>query len=173
MILSGLEIQRRVAAGTLKIEPFNAAQLNPNSYNLRLHNELHEVTDLRLDMRKPTNTRKVVIPEDGLLLNPGRLYLGRTVEYTDTPDLAPFLEGRSSVGRLGIQVHITAGFGDAGFCGYWTLEITCVLPVQIYPFVPVCQIGYSTILGEFVPYSKGGKYHDSRDTLASRMYTEF
>lgn len=173
MLLSGLEIKKRVLDGRLGIEPFNEAQLNPNSYNLCLHDELVELTDLRLDMRKPSATRKVRIPDTGFLLNPGRLYLGRTVEYTTTPDLAPCLEGRSSVGRLGIQVHITAGFGDAGFCGYWTLEITCVLPVIIYPWVPICQIGYSTVLGEIESYAKKGKYHDSRDILASRMYQEF
>lgn len=173
MILSGKEIQRRVEDGRLVIDPFDPLQLNPNSYNLRLHDELQEVTDLVLSMNKPTNLVPLKIPADGLMLLPNRLYLGRTVERTETPDLVPCLEGRSSIGRLGIQVHITAGFGDVGFAGSWTLEITCVLPVRIFPFVPICQIGYSTILGEYDSYAQTGKYNNDGAVMPSQLYTEF
>ena len=120
MILSGKEIRNRLGRDIV-IEPFNEEQLNPNSYNLRLHNELLVYEKSLLDMKQENPTRKLVIPPEGLILESNRLYLGRTLEYTKTDRLVPMLEGRSSIGRLGLFVHVTAGFGDVGFCGYWTL----------------------------------------------------
>jgi len=123
MILSGKEILKEVENGKLVIEPFDERRINPNSYNLRLHNELHIYTDSVLDMKKRHETELLTIPDAGLLLEPGRLYLGRTLEYTKTSDYVPMLEGRSSVGRLGLCIHVTTGVGNIGFAGYWTLEI--------------------------------------------------
>ncbi|MGB3985696.1 MAG: dCTP deaminase, partial [Limnochordia bacterium] len=148
MILSGKEIHRNLNK-KIFIEPFNIKQLNPNSYNLRLHNELLVYEEPVLDMKKPNKTRLITIPESGLVLEPGRLYLGRTIEYTRTEGFVPMLEGRSSVGRLGLVIHVTAGFGDVGFAGYWTLEMFCVNPVKIYPGVEICQIYYHTIEGDY------------------------
>ncbi|MDL2294934.1 dCTP deaminase [Ruminococcaceae bacterium OttesenSCG-928-D13] len=172
MILSGLEIQRQVEAGHIQIDPFDAARLNPNSYNLRLHNELLVYTDPLLDMKKPLNTERLIIPEDGLVLEPGRLYLGRTFEHTATDAFVPMLEGRSSVGRLGLYVHVTAGFGDIGFSGYWTLEIQCVQPVKIYPMVEICQIYYHRIEGDYQPYASG-KYQNNTGIQPSLLYKDF
>lgn len=171
MILSGLEIQNQLGKG-LVIEPFTPAQLNPNSYNLRLHDEVVVYADHVLDMRADNPAQHLRIPEDGLLLEPGRLYLGRTVEYTETHSFVPMLEGRSSVGRLGLFVHVTAGFGDVGFRGYWTLEMFCIQPIRIYPNVELCQIYYHTINGEYVRYS-AGKYQDNRGIQTSRLYRDF
>lgn len=154
------------------IDPFNPEQLNPNSYNLRLHNELLVYENDVLDMSIENPSRKIVIPEDGLLLEPHRLYLGRTVEYTATSGFVPMLEGRSSIGRLGLFVHITAGFGDIGFRGYWTLEIFCVQPIRIYPGVKICQIFYHTIEGEFDQYD-GGKYQNNTGIQHSLLFREF
>lgn len=114
MILTGKEIQKRIG-NDIVITPYSEKQLNPNSYNLRLHEELLVYTELPLDMKKPNPAEKLVIPESGLLLKPGILYLGRTLESTETHNLVPMLEGRSSIGRLGMLVHVTAGFGDVGF----------------------------------------------------------
>ena len=114
MILSGLEIKKHLGDEII-IEPYDEKYLNPNSYNLRLHNELLIYEEDVLDMKKPNKTRSLVIPEEGLVLEPGRLYLGRTLEYTRTDRYVPMLEGRSSIGRLGLYVHVTAGFGDVGF----------------------------------------------------------
>lgn len=125
-----------------------------------------------LDMKVPNDTEQLRIPPEGLLLQPGRLYLGRTVEYTETRNLVPMLEGRSSIGRLGLFVHVTAGFGDVGFCGYWTLEISCIQPVRIYPFIEICQIFYHTIEGEFVEY-RSGKYQKNTGIQPSLIYREF
>lgn len=172
MILSGLEIEKEVAKGNVLIVPFDRSRLNPNSYNLRLHDELLVYDGPTLDMKTPNAYRSTTIPEDGLLLEPGRVYLGRTVEYTETKTLVPMLEGRSSVGRLGLSIHITAGFGDVGFKGYWTLELHCVQPIRIYPFVEICQIYYHTIEGDYVAYD-GGKYQNNNGVQASLMYLDF
>ena len=134
MILSGKEIINR-QGNDIIIDPFNEKQVNPNSYNLKLHNELVVYDAAVLDMKKDNTGTKMIIPEEGLLLESHKLYLGRTVEYTETHNLIPMLEGRSSVGRLGLFVHVTAGFGDVGFKGYWTLEIFCVQPIKIYPSI--------------------------------------
>ncbi|MFY9564542.1 MAG: dCTP deaminase [Limnochordia bacterium] len=171
MILSGKEIHRNLNK-KIFIEPFNIKHLNPNSYNLRLHNELLVYEEPVLDMKKPNKTRLITIPESGLVLEPGRLYLGRTIEYTRTEGFVPMLEGRSSVGRLGLVIHVTAGFGDVGFAGYWTLEMFCVNPVKIYPGVEICQIYYHTIEGDYEPYSSG-KYQNNTGIQPSLLYKDF
>lgn len=171
MIISGEEIKNNINNGIV-IKPFNEKQLNPNSYNLKLHNELRYYRKNILDMKKKNETEKIKIPEDGLILEPGKLYLGRTVEYTKTDKFVPMLEGRSSIGRLGLFIHVTAGFGDIGFEGHWTLEIFCVQPVKIYPYTEICQIYYHTIKGEYKKYSSD-KYQCSSDIKSSLLYKEF
>ena len=171
MILSGKEIRNRLGRDIV-IEPFNEEQLNPNSYNLRLHNELLVYGKSLLDMKQENPTRKLVIPPEGLILESNRLYLGRTLEYTKTDRLVPMLEGRSSIGRLGLFVHVTAGFGDVGFCGYWTLEIFCIQPVRVYAGVAICQIYYHTIEGDYDRYSCG-KYQNNTGVQPSLLFREF
>lgn len=172
MILSGQEIKKQVELGHIAIEPFDEGRLNPNSYNLRLHNELLVYTNDLLDMKKPQDTETVVIPSDGLVLQPGRLYLGRTFERTRTDRFVPMLEGRSSVGRLGLYIHVTAGFGDVGFSGYWTLEIQCIQPIKIYPMIEICQIYYHTVAGEIRLYDSG-KYQNNNGIQPSLLYKDF
>ncbi len=213
-LLTGPEIARLVAAGELKIEPYNADQLNPNSYNLRLcdkllvyekmlrlHNHLQKRCDqwdgfraqcpaempLRavedafmhyhppqalplepLDMARDEPVVAVDIPPTGMNLWPGVMYLGATLEYTETPNHAPKLDGRSSVGRLGKMIHVTAGFGDVGFKGDWTLEIVVVYPLKVYPGVPICQIAYSTVHGERMDYT--GQYQGQRGPKKSGLW---
>lgn len=171
MILSGKEILRHIGKEII-IEPFDESRLNPNSYNLSLANELLIYETEVLDMKKPNPVRKIRIPEEGLLLEPDRLYLGRTNEFTSTDRFVPMLEGRSSTGRLGLFIHVSAGFGDIGFAGYWTLEIFCIHPVRIYPDVQVCQIYYHDILGEYETY-KSGKYQNNTGIQPSLMYRDF
>lgn len=171
MILSGREIKRHIGKEII-IEPFNEKRVNPNSYNLTLSNELLVYQNDILDMKKPNPVSKIIIPEDGLVLMPGKLYLGRTNEYTKTESYVPMLEGRSSTGRLGIFIHITAGFGDVGFAGYWTLEIFCVQPVRIYPNVEICQIYYHDIDGDYDPY-RSAKYQNNTGIQPSLMYRDF
>ncbi len=171
MILSGLEIRKRLGSD-IEIDPFREDQLNPNSYNLRLHDELLVYEEDVLDMRQPNRHRRLSIPEDGYVMQPHVLHLARTVERTETRNLVPMLEGRSSIGRLGLFVHVTAGFGDVGFCGYWTLEMFAVQPIRIYPNVPICQIFYHTIEGEFTEY-RSRKYQHNRDIQPSLMFREW
>jgi dCTP deaminase len=171
MILTGNEIKKRLGEDIV-LEPFNESLLNPNSYNMTLHNELLVYEEIVLDMKRPNRLRRYTIPEEGFVLNPNQLYLGRTVERTETHNLVPMLEGRSSVGRLGLFVNCTAGFGDIGFCGYWTLEIFAVQPVRIYPGVPICQIFYHTVDGDITEY-KSNKYQHNDDIQPSLMYQEW
>lgn len=171
MILSGKEIGARIGKDIF-IEPFSEKQLNPNSYNLRLHNELLVYEEEVLDMKKDNKAKKIIIPPEGLVLEPGNLYLGRTLEHTRTENYVPMLEGRSSIGRLGLYIHVTAGFGDVGFSGYWTLEIHCIQPIRIYPEVEICQIYYHTIEGDFERYSSG-KYQNNEGIQTSRLFKDF
>jgi dCTP deaminase len=170
MILSGQEIRNRLGSSIL-IDPFDEAKLNPNSYNLTLHDELMTYEELVLDMRKANRVRRLQIPPEGIVLTPHQLYLGRTVERTETYDLVPMIEGRSSIGRLGLFVHVTAGFGDVGFRGYWTLEMFAVQPVRIYPGVPICQIFYHQITGQYTNY-ESDKYQNNRDIQPSLLFKE-
>lgn len=172
MILSGKEILQQVEEGTIEITPFDKGKINPNSYNLRLDNKLLVYKNDVLDMKIPNETEELIIPEEGLLLEPGKLYLGRTVEKTYTSKYVPMLEGRSSIGRLGLYIHVTAGFGDIGFNGYWTLEIHCVQPIRIYPGVELCQIYYHTIEGDYDLY-QSGKYQNNEGIQPSLLYKDF
>jgi dCTP deaminase len=169
MILSGQAIRERLG-GDIIIDPFDESRLNPNSYNLTLHNELMVYEELMLDMAKANRVRRIDVPPEGLVLSPHQLYLARTVERTVTHNLVPQIEGRSSVGRLGLFVHVTAGFGDVGFSGYWTLEMFAIHPVRIYAGVPICQIIYHEICGTYEEYAN--KYQHNRDIQPSLLFKE-
>jgi dCTP deaminase len=170
MILSGEEIRSSLGKDIV-IEPFDEKNLNPNSYNLTLHDEVLVYEEVVLDMRQANRFRRTRIPENGLVLSPNQLYLARTRERTETHNLVPMIEGRSSIGRLGLFVHVTAGFGDVGFKGYWTLEMFAVQPVRIYPSVPICQIFYHQIIGDYVEY-RSDKYQNNQDIQPSLLYQE-
>ena len=172
MILSGKEIQKQVETGSIKIDPFNQDLINPNSYNLRLHSDLLVYDSKVLDMKEKNTASPLTIPDNGLLLEPNTLYLGRTIERTATDKYVPMLEGRSSVGRLGLFIHITAGFGDIGFDGFWTLEIFCVQPIKIYSGLEICQIFYHTIDGDYDLY-RSKKYQSNKGVQPSKLYEDF
>lgn len=164
---------------SIEITPFDEANCGPNSYDVRLADTLlvYDTTHCDfLDMREPRRTKAFAIPDDGILLHPGTLYLASTVERTATAGLVPYLEGRSSVGRLGIFIHATAGRGDDGFgmdrpdgCP-WTLELSVVQPVRIYAGVRIGQLTYYTLEGERKPYR--GKYAQDAGPAASRMHED-
>lgn len=170
MVLSGQEIKRQLGTNIL-IDPFDESRLNPNSYDLTLHDELMVYEEVVLDMRKANRVRRIAIPREGLVLQPHQLYLGRTAERTETHNFVPMIEGRSSIGRLGLFVHVTAGFGDVGFCGFWTLEMFAVQPVRIYAGIGICQIFYHDIHGDIVEY-KSGKYQHNTDIQPSLLFKE-
>lgn len=171
MILSGEEIRSRLGSD-ICIAPFSDDHCNPNSYDLTLHNELLVYEEVVLDIKEPNRFRRLSIPEEGLILSPGQLYLGRTVEYTETHRLVPMISGRSSLSRLGLFVHGSAGFGSIGYRGHWTIELYTVQPIRIYPNVKICQIAYHEITGD-IRECCSSKYQNSRDIQPSLMFKEF
>lgn len=170
MILSGQEIAKNLGEN-IKIDPYCPENLNPNSYNLTLHQDIMTYEEVVLDMKKSNRIRRMKIPQSGMVLEPNRLYLARTIEHTETHNLVPMIEGRSSIGRLGLFVHVTAGFGDVGFKGFWTLEMFAVQPVKIYPGVAIAQIFYHQINGDIKEYVSD-KYQNNTDIQPSLLYKE-
>ena len=148
MILSDKKILEAIETGDIVIEPFSRECLGTNSYDVHLGKWFAVYKDRVLDARKHNQIEHFEIPEEGFVLQPGTLYLGVTEEYTETYHAVPFLEGKSSVGRLGIDIHATAGKGDVGFCNTWTLEISCTQPVRIYAGMPIGQLIYFMVEGD-------------------------
>lgn len=190
MPLTARAIRDAVEKGEIILEPFDSAQLNPNSYNVKLSDELGiyvppgladlvvdcfriggQLPRAELDCRKDNPMIYVKLPPEGTLIWPGKLYLGSTVEFTSTPHHIPLIEGRSSLARLGIKAHITGGFGDIGFRGHWTLEIEVTEPVRIYPFMEFAQIYFHTPTGA-IEQLYNGKYSNQIRPTASRLYQE-
>lgn len=177
MILSDQEIIKEIENGSIVIEPFRREALGSNSYDVHLGKTLAVYEAFILDAKYPNPIRSFDIPSDGFLLEPNQLYLGVTEEYTETHRHVPFLEGKSSVGRLGIDIHATAGKGDIGFKNYWTLEISVKLPVRVYAGMPVGQIIYFEVKGEvLLPYNvkHNAKYNEvSALPKESQMWRNF
>jgi len=165
-ILTKSAIQNAMEAGQIVISPFHEIALTPNGYDLHLGKNMLMLqpgrdVDVRTDL---TNKyREVHLEPDGSIrLEPGRLYLGVTQEYTATLNHLPIMEGKSSLARMGISVHCCAGFGDVGFCGHWTLEITVTNPTTLIPGMPIGQLVYHTIEGDAgVGYNKTGSYNNT------------
>ena len=157
MILSDKRILEEMEKGSILIKPYNRNHLGSNSYDVHLGKYLAMYIDTELDAKKHNQIKHFEIPEDGYLLLPGEFYLGVTEEYTETHEHVPFLEGKSSTGRLGIDIHATAGKGDVGFCGNWTLEISVKQPVRIYKGMPIGQLIYFPVEGEIeIKYNEKG-----------------
>ena len=154
MILSDTTILAEIEKGTIKIVPYNRNCLGSNSYDVHLGSTLATYDNDMLDAKVHNTITTFVIPTGGYVLYPHKFYLGVTAEYTETLAHVPFLEGKSSTGRLGIDIHATAGKGDVGFCGNWTLEISVKQPVKIYSGMPIGQLIYFPVLGNIaVPYN--------------------
>ena len=148
MILTDKEILAEIEKGNIVIEPYDRACLGTNSYDVHLGKYLATYKDHVIDARKHNQIETFEIKEEGFVLQPNTLYLGVTEEYTESHAHVPFLEGKSSVGRLGIDIHATAGKGDVGFCNTWTLEISVTQPVRVYYKMPIGQLIYFEVRGE-------------------------
>ncbi len=174
MILSDKEIRNQIGLRNIVIQPFNPACLGSNSYDVHLSPFLATYVDEVLDCAKSHELKHFTIEREGYVLQPGKLYLGSTVEYTETHAHVPFLEGKSSIGRLGIDIHATAGKGDVGFCNHWTLEISVTHPVRVYPGMKIGQLIYFSVVDTVdVPYyAKEDAKYTERDPKpqGSRMY---
>lgn len=177
MILTDKKILEAIDNGEIVIEPFRPECLGTNSYDVHLGKYLAVYKDRELDARRHNDIDLFEIGEEGFVLQPGTLYLGVTEEYTETHRTVPFLEGKSSIGRLGIDIHATAGKGDVGFCNTWTLEISVVQPVRVYAGMPVGQLIYFVIDGDVQNYynRKGNaKYTQRTDKpVESMMWRNF
>ena len=177
MILTDKKILEAISSGMIVIEPFRPECLGTNSYDVHLGKYLAVYRDRVLDAKKHNLVESLEIPEEGFVLQPGTLYLGVTEEYTETHNSVPFLEGKSSVGRLGIDIHATAGKGDVGFSNTWTLEISCVQPVRVYAGMPIGQLIYFVVDGDIENYynkKQNAKYNQRTDKpVESMMWRNF
>lgn len=172
MILTDQQILAEIERGNIIIEPYDRSCLGTNSYDVHLGRYLATYRDAVLDARKHNEIETFEIPAEGFVLQPGVLYLGVTDEYTESHAHVPFLEGKSSVGRLGIDIHATAGKGDIGFCNHWTLEISVSMPVRVYHGMPVGQLIYFTVQGDvetFYNRKANAKYNDRTDKPVESM----
>ncbi len=163
MFLSRSEILKEREAGNILIDPFDPAQLNPNSYDVRLGPILKLLTGLA-DMKQPHephSIQRIEMPEYGYLLTPGSFYLGCTFERAGSNIYVPMLDGKSGVARTGLEVHVSAGFGDTGFTGRWTLEISVKIPTRVYPFQRIGQVSFHAVKGDVELYK--GSYDQTQN----------
>ncbi len=171
MILTGSEILKNYEEKKIIIDPFNRDQLNPNSYNFTLGNKLLVYNDYILDAKKDNPSRELEIPEEGLTLAPGTVYLGYTKEVIGSEYFVPVIRGRSSIGRLGLFINITADLIDIGAIGQLTLQLNAVQPVTIYPGMQIGQVTFWAVSGDISKYD--GRYKNSKGPVASKMYQDF
>lgn len=171
MILTGPRIQQGVEQGEITIEPFLPEFINPNSYDVRLGDVLKVYKNTILDSKQPNETEDITIPEEGYLLKPDVLYLGHTVEKIGSDKYVPIVRGKSSTGRAGLFVHITADLVDIGFCGQLTLMLHAVQPLVIYPGMRIGQVTFWKTAGDIRLYE--GKYQSSAGARASEAYRDF
>jgi dCTP deaminase len=195
-VLRGSAIQRAVEAGDIEVDPFNPEHINPASIDLLLGPKIAVYErwvkeydsgigsppqfpfyrdDKVLDVKVKPHVRTYDIGEGGFVLQPQILYLMHTVERVTTKKYEPIIEGKSSIGRLGIFVHITAGYGDPGFNGQYTLEVLAVHPVRIYAGMRICQMRFMTLVGEETDYQKTGNYVGelAQGPVPSQAYKQF
>lgn len=172
MILTGSEILKNVESKKIVIDPFNMSQLNPNSYNFTLGNKLLVYDNHVLDTKKNNMVREITIPEDGLTLSPGIVYLANTKETIGSDYFVPIIRGRSSIGRLGLFVNITADLIDLGSINQITLQLSAVQPVTVYPGLQIGQVTFWQVMGE-ISERYNGRYKNEKSPSASKMYQDF
>jgi dCTP deaminase len=198
-ILTGPEIREQMGAGRIEIDPFNPKHVNPASVDLTLGGNvtLYEGTfklpkqpakvddgrdwhalpellkrspDVVWDTRVPWPTiTKTIDPEVGWVLKPGLCYLLHTAERIHTKHYVPIIDGKSSIGRAFILVHYTAGYGDPGFNGQFTLEVTTQIPVRVFPGMRFCQVRFHTLVGDVLLYKGHYTGENARGAVGSRL----
>jgi dCTP deaminase len=186
VVLSDRTIRAEIDAGRITIEPFDADLIQPSSVDVRVDRRFRVFHNARypfIDVRQPMDglTELVEVGDrEPFILHPGEFVLGQTLEQVTLPDdLVARLEGKSSLGRLGLLIHSTAGFVDAGFSGNLTLELSNVanLPITIYHGMPIGQISFMRMDGPVErPYGSratGSKYQGQAEPTASRFYLNF
>lgn len=165
MILSGNKIAEEIQNGTITIEPFNITNINPNSYNYRLDENLLEIDEAEIDPKKPTKYKEILIKKQGYILLPNKLYLANTLETIGSSKYVTSLIGRSSLGRLGLFLQITADLGHRGTCHKWTLELKVVQPLRVYPKMKIGQVSFWEVENE--------QTKEINDTVYTGEYSRF
>lgn len=177
MILSDSMIVTEMNAGNIIISPFEPNHMNPNSVDLTLAPTFKVYDPGILDPRKANPTSEFVIPEEGYVLNSGDVYLYACNERIGVRNnIRAKVEGKSSLGRLGLFVHVTAGFIDTGFEGSLVLELVATRSVIVYPNMKICQVEFARVEGEIMEtYDRkaGSKYMNQTGVTASRMHLNF
>jgi dCTP deaminase len=171
MILTGSEIELQVSLGRIVISPFDVTQLNPNSYDFRLGNVLKVYDEPVLDVRRPNTVRTLHLGEDGIVLQPDRIYLGSTEEVMGSDSYVPIIRARSGTARLGLFIHVTADLIDIGSVNQWTLQLHAVQPLRIYPGMLLGQVTFWRTEGAVTLYS--GKYQGSMGPQESAIHLDF
>ncbi|MFG3101711.1 deoxycytidine triphosphate deaminase [Streptomyces sp. NPDC048182] len=172
MILTGPAIAAAVSAGEITIAPYDPARLSPNAYDWRLGDTIR-ICDGDLDAAAPTAFTELAIPTSGLVLQPGVLYLGVTLERTGSETYAQLLNGNRTIGALGIWVHVSAPLGHQGHAIRWTLEIRAAKPARVYPGMTFGKLVFLTTLGPPASYQQQrAKYAATHGIDISRLYEE-
>lgn len=171
MILTGQEIKKKVDEGAITIDPFYMESINPNSYNYHLSSNLI-VIEREIDSKQKVEYKEVIIPEEGLILEPSKLYLGSTREIIGSRKYVTSLIGRSSIGRLGLFMQITADLGQLGESHKWTLEMHVVKKLKVYPNMKIGQVSFWVTFGEN-DFDYIDLYNMSNDPIISKIYKEF
>lgn len=171
MILTGKKIIEEVKNKKIIIDPFSLEQINPNSYNFRLGNTIKTYKKKILDVKKINEVETITIPKGGLLLMPQILYLGHTHEVMGSETYVPIIRGRSSTGRVGLFIHITADLIDIGSINQWTLQMHAVQPIKVYPNMLIGQVTFWKVEGDIKLYK--GKYQGSRGPMESQIHKDF
>jgi dCTP deaminase len=183
MVLSDRDIVAAIESGRIGIDPWEPRLLQPCSVDVRLDSVFRVFNNwtapfIDVADRQDDLTELVDIPADGsrpFMLHPGEFVLGSTLEViTIGQDVVGRLEGKSSLGRLGLVIHSTAGWADAGFTGHITLELSnlATLPITLYPGMPVGQLAFMSLTSP-VEHPYTGKYRGQRGPTASRYYENF
>ena len=164
MILTGSEIKRCVEGGTITLDPFEFGQVNPNSYNYRLGSTLRMFSEFR---DGKSYFKEIKIPKEGFILNKGQMYLARTLEKIGSNTYAMSLIGRSSLGRLGLFLQVSANLGHVGSCHCWTLELVAAYPIRIYPGMIIGQVSFWENYGDVEEYQ--GYYGEFSNIIESNI----
>lgn len=171
MILTGPEIERQVNAGQIRIDPFDPARLSPNSYDFLLGDEICWYENEVLDCRQENRAVYQTLGPQGMVLQPGRIYLANTAERMGSEHYVPIIRARSSIARLGLFIHVTADLIDIGSINRWTLQLHAVQPVRVYPGMRIGQVTFWCTKGDIVLYD--GKYQNSRRPMPSQIHRDF
>jgi dCTP deaminase len=171
MILTGTAIAAARARGEITIEPFSENHVGPNSYDFTLGERCKIYKNIELDAAKENLTDDLFVDRTGIQLAPGRIYLFNTAEIIGSSHFVPIIRGRSSVGRLGLFVHITADLINIGSLNQLTLQLTAMQPVRVYPGMLIGQVTFWQVEGEIEHYR--GKYQGVQSPASSQSYTEF